>query len=218
MSKYIAYRKYQTREEAQEIIPILEQNGIACEIEDTSRMVSEFIVGQDDKFNIMLKILPEHFEKANTLLGDYAQTMVENADPDHYLFGFENQELLEIIAEPDAWSEYDYHLAKKILTERGIPITKELETTFQAKRNEELTKKEDSSKIMTTWGYISAFLGGVIGIAIGLNLWTMKKTLPNGERVYVYNENDRRHGKIMTVVGIIVLLCSVYIQAKIRNR
>jgi hypothetical protein len=71
---------------------------------------------------------------------------------------------------------------------------------------------------MTTWGYISAFLGGVIGIAIGLNLWTMKKTLPNGERVYVYNENDRNHGKIMTVVGIIVLLCSVYIQAKIRNR
>jgi hypothetical protein len=218
MSKLITFRNYQTLEEAQEIIPILEQNGISCEIEDTSRMVSEFIVGQDDKFNIMLKILPEHFEKANTLLGDYAQTMVESADPDHYLFGFENQELLEIIAEPDAWSEYDYHLAKKILTERGIPITIELETTFQAKRNAELTKKEDSSKIMTTWGYISAFLGGVIGIAIGLNLWTMKKTLPNGERVYVYNENDRRHGKIMTVVGIIVLLCSVYIQAKIRNR
>jgi hypothetical protein len=218
MSKLITFRNYQTLEEAQEILPLLEAQQIAYEIEDSSRAVSDFIIGQDTKFNILVKIKPEDFEKANAVLDSYAAGMVQAADPDHYLFGFENQELLEIIAEPDAWSDYDYHLAKKILTERGIPITKELETTFQAKRNAELTKKEDSSKLMTTWGYISAFLGGVIGIAIGLNLWTMKKTLLNGERVYVYNENDRRHGKIITVVGIIVFLCSVYIQAKIRNR
>jgi hypothetical protein len=61
-------------------------------------------------------------------------------------------------------------------------------------------------------------LGGAIGIAVGLNLWTMKKTLPNGERVYVYAEKDRIQGQIITVVGIVVLLASVYIQGKIRGR
>ena len=218
MSKLITYRNYQTLEEAQEIVPILEAEQISYEIEDSSRAVSDFIIGQDTKFNILLKIKPEDFERANALLGTYAAGLVKDTDPDHYLFGFENQELLEIITEPDNWSEYDFHLAKRILNDRGIPITSELEATFQQKRKTELLEKAKPNQTLVVLGYLSAFLGGAIGIAVGLNLWTMKKTLPNGERVYVYAEKDRRQGQIITILGIVVLLASVYMQGKLRGR
>lgn len=48
--------------------------------------------------------------------------------------------------------------------------------------------------------------GGVIALLIGLSLWKFKKTLPNGNRVYRFLPVDRRHGKILFILGIIAIL------------
>ncbi|WP_431243320.1 hypothetical protein ACQ9BO_01130 [Flavobacterium sp. P21] len=53
-------------------------------------------------------------------------------------------------------------------------------------------------------GYLFSLLGGGIGMVIGYSLWTSKKTLPNGERVYSYNEADRKHGKTIFILGTII--------------
>ena len=43
-------------------------------------------------------------------------------------------------------------------------------------------------------GYFFTIIGGLLGIFIGYSLFTVKKTLPNGKKVYSYSENDRKHG------------------------
>lgn len=49
----------------------------------------------------------------------------------------------------------------------------------------------------------------MLGIFIGWFLTTYKKTLPNGERVYEYNENDRKQGRRILFIGIVIFAIAV---------
>ena len=214
MTKFLTYKKFGNSDQASELIDVLNQNDIQFEIEDNSRNISDFIIGQDIESKILVKIHPDNFTKVNQLLDANAASLISNVDKDYHLFNFDNDELLEIISEPDKWCELDKQLSKKILSDRGIVVTKELEAALYQKRFKELTVKETSSTIWTTIGYISAFLGGLLGIAIGLNLWTSKRTLPNGTRAFVYTEKDRMHGQIITILGAVMFCAGIYLQIR----
>ncbi len=55
------------------------------------------------------------------------------------------------------------------------------------------------------------FFISIIGLFIGWHLMSYKKTLPDGERVYGYNETDRKHAKRIFYIGIVVLvICIIY--------
>jgi hypothetical protein len=54
--------------------------------------------------------------------------------------------------------------------------------------------------------YLFSFLGGVVGIIIGWNMVTAKKTLPNGQQIYAYRESDRRHGRWIISLGFVMFL------------
>jgi hypothetical protein len=214
MIKFVTYKKFQDADQANELVVILNQNQIPFEIEDNSRNVSDFIIGQDIDSKIIVKIHPDNFTKVNQLLNDNASLLVNEVDKNYYLVSFDNDELMEVLSEPDKWCELDKQLSKKILSDRGIIVTKELEDTLYQKRIKELSVKEKGSILWTTVGYISAFLGGLLGIAIGLNLWTSKRTLPNGKRIYTYTEKDRHHGQTITIIGIVTLCVAIYLQIK----
>ncbi|MDD5572124.1 MAG: hypothetical protein PHD97_13315 [Bacteroidales bacterium] len=206
MQKFITYKRFIETEQVEEIVEILKENNIPYEIEDNTRQAPDIIIGMDTAPKILLKLYPDDFLKANELLSLIADNDLENVDKDYHLFSFENDELLEIITEPDTWCEFDVQLSKKILNDRGIVISSSLEKVMKEKRIKELSKKEDGSSIWTVFGYISAFLGGILGIAIGLSLWKSKRTLPNGERIYVYKDSDRFHGFIITLIGIVMFV------------
>ena len=59
-------------------------------------------------------------------------------------------------------------------------------------------------------GYVLAALGGIVGVFIGHHLNTTKKTLPNGQRVYIYNADDRAHGKWIFFLGSAMFLFVMY--------
>lgn len=212
MSTFLTYKKFQHLDQAQDLMDVLKKNHIDFEIEDNSRDMAEFFIGQDIENNVHLKIHPANFERANELFNQHAIDLMDGIDKEYYLFSFEHEELLEIIKEPDAWSELDVQLAKKILKDKGIHISPELEKSFHQQRMEELTASEKPNPTWIIIGYLSAFLGGLIGIGIGITLWTSKKTLPNGERVYTYAENERKHGRIMCLIGIFMLVILLYLQ------
>lgn len=128
----------------------------------------------------------------------------ENEVPaDHYLLGFTDQELTDVVFNEEEWGALDRHWARLILAERGKPVSDELLDTIRQKRLEDLRQQASPQNAFIVLGYISVALGGLLGIAIGYHLNTAKKTLPNGDRIYVYQERDRRHGKRMFFLGLV---------------
>ncbi|HLO81496.1 MAG TPA: hypothetical protein VK166_11075, partial [Chitinophagaceae bacterium] len=125
-------------------------------------------------------------------------------DPNYYLFRFKDEELMEIIRKPDEWGIFDHALAKKILSDRGIPVPDIAEREVLTKRLDELRQPESVEPIWIGIGYMAAIAGGFFGILMGWLFSKMKKTLPNGERVYVYNNNDRIHGRRIMNIGLVV--------------
>jgi len=91
------------------------------------------------------------------------------------------------------------------LKERGKEISPEMIEQIKKERIIELSKPEESQTSWIISGYVFALLGGLLGIFIGWYLSTHKKTLPNGNRIYVYSAIDRKHGSRILIVGVIFL-------------
>ncbi len=130
--------------------------------------------------------------------------MINEVDRDYYLFEFTDEELYEILLKSDEWSAFDYSLAQQILTDRGKSIDKNLLNSLKNERLKDLAKPEGNQKPWIIGGYTFAILGGFLGLIIGYFLWTSKKTLPNGQKVYSYSVNDRKHGKYIFYISLII--------------
>ncbi len=202
---YSVFRKYPTLLQAKELENVLNQNNIETLLTDNIAPVDASFSGNTLLNEYEIKILPEDFEKAEIILEKEAENLIQQVDSSHYLFDFTDDELYEILIKSDEWSEFDYKLAQNILIQRGKPIDLDLLKNFKKQRIESLAKPESNQKNWIIAGYILAFLGGFLGIIIGYSLWTSKKSLPNGQTVFSYNEHDRSHGKIIFYIGLITL-------------
>ena len=201
---FSTFEKFHSIELAQETALLLKEHGIEVLLEDISPAVDITFTGNPHEKEVELKIPQVDFERAQTLLEKEVEIGIDNVDQDHYLFEFTDEELLDIQAKPDEWGEFDLILSRKILASRGKDISDEERDTLREKRLEELSKPEDKQTGWILLGYITSLLGGVLGMTIGYILWKQKKTLPNGQKVYTYREEDRNHGKIMLIIGVVV--------------
>ncbi|GGF01800.1 DUF2007 domain-containing protein [Flavobacterium limi] len=202
---YSVFRKYPTLEQVKDLESLLNKNNIATEIADNIPPVDSSFSGSTLQNQYEIKIALTDFEKAEKILDENAENLIDEVDKDHYLFSFTDDELYEILLKADEWNEFDYKLAQKILIQRGKSVDTELLKALKKQRIELLAKPEENQKSWIMAGYIFAILGGLLGIFIGYSLWTSKKSLPNGQKVYSYNEKDRAHGKNIFYIGLIML-------------
>ena len=202
--EFITYQKFDDPVLANELAEQLGQHDIEYYVEEglRSRAVST---------DWAVKINPADFEKANQLLMADESENITEIGKDYYLFSFSDEELMEVVTKADEWSAFDVVLARKLLSERGKSISDEAISILNKKRIEALKEPDPPQTYWIVIGYICAFCGGLLGIFIGWYLTTFKKTLPNGEKVYEYSEGDRKHGRAIFYIGIIVLvLCIAY--------
>ncbi|HIC31230.1 MAG TPA: hypothetical protein EYO76_04860, partial [Flavobacteriaceae bacterium] len=206
---YSIFRSFPSVGLAVELQNLLSKNGVDYELADNLPSVDVTFSGNtvNDKFEI--RIDPKDFEKAENILEKDAENIINEIDPDYYLFQFTNDELYEILLKSDEWNAFDYTLAQKILTERGKSIDKDLLNSLKTQRLKELSKPEDNQKPWIVAGYIFALLGGYLGLIIGYFLWTSKKTLPNGQKIYSYSEKDRKQGKIIFTISLVIVPISL---------
>ncbi|MGC4022060.1 MAG: hypothetical protein QM734_09015 [Cyclobacteriaceae bacterium] len=151
-------------------------------------------------------------DKADSLLNKVGEKASEAVGKDHYLYEFTDEELFDILSKPDEWNEMDFHLARRILSERGKEIQSETVELLKKQRLKELSKPEESSKAWIYAGYFFAFLGGFLGIFMGISFLTAKKLLPNGQKVPAYSSSVRNHGMKITIIGIIMFIISIVIK------
>lgn len=203
---FSTYRKFIYKDDALDLIEILEQNQINYVLNDNSSRLDSTFGNDDNTKQFELKINRNDFDKVENLEENLIVASLNNVENDHYLFEYSDEELMEIVINKEEWSKYDYLLAQKILREKGKEVDPELLNVIEKQRTEELSKQEDLPKMWIFFGYFFAIIGGFIGVMIGYTIMSYKRNLPDGSTVYLYKKEDRVKGQnilILSIIGII---------------
>jgi len=204
--EFVIFEKFNTESLAVDFGSLLNKNKIDFLIENISINFDPILSNNEFGKEYCIKIKKDDFEKANDILREKAKTEINEIQDDYYLLSFSNEELIEVIKKSDEWNKFDVELAHKLLKERGNEITAEQINEIKTQRIIELSKPEEGQNIYIIIGYVCALLGGLLGVFIGWHLSTYKKTLPNGNRIYAYSENDRKQGNRILILGAIFIV------------
>jgi hypothetical protein len=205
-NELICYHKFRNDEEAAIFVDVLQENKIEFRIINTNPVIDPVLAGSYYEPALEIHIPPQQFERADELMIRSLQIDIEQVDKDYYLLSFSDKELIEVLQKSDEWSKYDYALAVQLLKKRNVNISDDELKQLKKKRVEVLAEPEKEGSYKVSIGYFFSLLGGFAGILIGYILWQSKKILPNGERVFVYDQKARDHGKKIFFIGIVVLL------------
>lgn len=212
MSQLLTYRKFNDLALARDLVKILDDAGIEYLLEESPVIFNPTFATRTEASNeYVIKISNDDFVRADQIIEQHELKFTEEVAPDHYLFGFTDDELTDVVAKADEWSAFDVVLAKKILRDRGKSISQEQEQALKQERLAELKTPERSDSNWVTAGYLFAACGGVLGLFIGWQLWQSKKIMPNGEQVYTYNQRDRSSGQqifYLSIASIVLLAFS----------
>jgi hypothetical protein len=203
MESYIQYRSFNDPALATELTDILKSQSIPFIQEDNTSQFNLTFTESALTKEYIVKLKVEDFERANNILKETAKQEINQVDKDHYLYTFTDEELIDIVKKPDEWNSLDYELAQKLLKERGVQFNLE---SIKKERLQELSQPETSQKTWIIIGYIFVPLGSIIALLIGYFIYNQKRTLPNGERVFSYSQDDRWHGKMLLIAGVISFL------------
>ncbi|WBV60919.1 hypothetical protein PFY12_02075 [Chryseobacterium camelliae] len=209
------FRKSNDKHIIEEIISILNHHSIAYRTTDNEKDFDPSFVTDPGRIQYQILISDTDFEVASNAVAEYYAKEVIIPE-DYYLLEYSDEELKEILFKKDEWNEFDYEAAKKILKERGENITEEDLGVINEKRLDSLKndyEKPEEVKNYIAIGYIFAVVGCLLSLAWGMLIFVsyaiaiviikLKKQLPNGERVYYFNEQDRRHGKRILWLSIL---------------
>lgn len=208
----IIYQKFYDLALANALAGLLEAQDVNYSLEEEAQSFNPTFSYVNTK-EYVVKVRAKDFELVNELLRQNANEDIGDVDNDYYLLTFSDAELMEVVTKADEWSAFDVQLARKLLAERGNALSDEKFSDIKRQRVKELKTPESSQLTWIVMGYIIA-VGGIImpfficiiGLFIGWHLSSYKKTLPDGEQVYAYNETDRKHGKRIFFIGAAIFL------------
>lgn len=214
---FLNFKTYKNKHELEGICVELKRNSITYEIDDNGNSLDANFGNNEFNSSIILKLKSVDFQKANKIIEHLKEQQISiELNESHFLNEFTNDELIDVVKKRDEWGDDNFVLAKNILKSRNINLEQEYLEQLKNERIVELSRPDSFSfekfKYLKRLGYVSGFLAGPIGFLIGYHLLTFKKVLPNGESVYAYTEEDRKHGRIIIFVGCITSLVFVLIK------
>lgn len=217
MSTHLSYQMFHVQQEAESLKNFLVEKGIDCFVKDTTPRFDPSFANNESQKEYRVLVLPEDFERANEVQIKYYQQFVNEIDEDYYLLGFTDEELINILEEPDKWSKYDFVASQKILTDRGRTIDHEQIQKLKAERLGQLAQPEGKQAFWIFMAYFLSLLGGLPGVFLGSHYCWHKKTLPNGNRVFAYTDSIRKHGLYTFVIGLVLWVFGIIIVMIIRT-
>lgn len=203
---FLTFKRFNDADAADDLVQHLKNFDIPYIIEDTDKFFDPTFARDPMQRDIFIKLHPQNFTIAQERLNEYYKEQIKYVQSDHYLFDFSDRELMDILAKPDEWGDFDNQLAQQILRDRGREMKKEQVDMLINKRKEELTTASPSGNDWILVGFISLFLGGFVGMFVGWHLYNSKKTLPDGSSIYMFKEADRKKGRLIFILGSILFL------------
>jgi hypothetical protein len=131
MSQFLTFSKFQSNQEAQDLINLLQHSNVEFKIEAEKNPLDEIYTGQSLDPLVVVKISQDRFAEVNTLLLKQAEMQLNDIDPDYYLFQFTDQELIDVISNSNEWNHFDQALAQKILNDREWKFRQQLKVLRQ---------------------------------------------------------------------------------------
>lgn len=208
------FRKFNNKEAIEETARLFAQHQIPF---TTSDNVNSFDPNFANSFNgaheeYYIQIPTDYFVRAEAVLKADAQNHLNSISKDYYLFGFTDDELMEVLTKPLEWTQLDVLLAQKLLKERG----KEVHTAqLQNFKEEYIQTTFQPEKVKPVW-IIAAYalatlgvftlIGFFVGMVMGHHFLTNITTLPDGKRYYTYYPQDRLHGRVVLMLGAFTLI------------
>ena len=189
-----------------ELKGILDAAGIPYRVGSDAPVIDISNIGTGNEAQVIISVRSEDYAAARAAMEH--DCLATPLPEDHYLLTSSDTELAEILAQPEEWSAFDVAHARRLVNERGIDLS-----IIAAKREERLTRLvqgKQASGFLLGLGWVSAILGGLLGIAIAWSLQYSKEKTPDGE-FFTYNTESRTAGKLMFPVAIITVLLSVIV-------
>ena len=203
MDHPIIYRTFTDPEEANRFAEKLLLRDVPARVAVNSAAFDLTFAGNMPRDEYQVIIDGHHRKQARAMELEKAADRVAAIDPEHYLFTFRNEELMNVLEEGEAWSALDHLLAQRILKERGIEATPEEIMQRKAARREAMDAPEKAGKSLIAAGYVFGLAGAAFGLAIGLSLRFSRKTLTNGHRAPRYCASDQIHAQRIIALSLV---------------
>lgn len=215
------YKSFHQQENAQEYIALLNEHKIPFLVTSSEALIDQNIVGTGLFPKVVLKVLARDFQKIAYLIEEELNHPELNTN-DHYLNALNDDELMEILQQPDQWTVEDSIIAQKILEQRGKPISRERVRALKKERLEEI--RQGKAVPLTTIalyflgvivGLFTHYIFIIAGIAMALYYKNGKSVDPDGVKYYTFNEQTRHYGQYLLYASIAVLLVELAILLKL---
>ena len=162
MSEFKEYLKFSDMEKATEYTSVLEKHNIPFEIDDVSMRFKLTSNHNSWENQFILKIKDSDIEKTQELFETEIDKEVKNITPDHYLYTFADEDILDVIANQNEWTKSEVKLALKIANERNIELS--AQSIKSAKKLPETKPKEIATNTLET-AQVWFWLVGIFSIA-----------------------------------------------------
>ncbi|QEC65866.1 hypothetical protein FRZ67_00570 [Panacibacter ginsenosidivorans] len=202
------FEKFFNKEDAFNYYSIFTDNNLHPELEHPSEFFDAIIGHARSNEYYLLRLASEEFPAAKTILEK--EVRLRGIPADHYLREFENNELKNILLDESDWSREDIAVAKILLDERSVSINDfEIQNAKTAQKKNIQAQQKISLPLLTLL-YIVAPLGSLIPVVAGLIIYNMKDYDRDGEKNYVYSEDQRQHGLALCAIGVFSTLAWYY--------
>ena len=216
------YKHIEQDVELEELKEILDINDINYEVSSADVIIDRTIIGSKRFAKYTVKLLPDDFEKVDQLRKNATELKPISIDDYIHLTELANNELLEILKNPSAWSIESEIVAKKILETRNYKITKEEIKILQDDYYSELRAGKSVPPFIQILYFLAIALGEFFGMlfilaGVGMGYYYAYGTAtdPKGLKYYVYDAKARQRGKFILYGGVIAFVISLSILLKI---
>lgn len=208
MAEFQPYQTFLTPEAAQPLLALLREHDVPYETALERPVFDVKMAFNPTDVHSVVRLRPADFAVARQLEDQADEAFAAHISPDHYLFGFRDDELREILVKPAEWSRLDVVLAAQLLRQRGHDPSPAALAQWQRTQPAALSQPEKPPKTLVVIGYVMAALGGLGGIVVGLSLLYSRKQLPDGRSVPHYTEADRAHGFQILLLSFAAILAA----------
>ncbi|ASS49069.1 MAG: hypothetical protein A3D31_04940 [Candidatus Fluviicola riflensis] len=209
-AELITVKEFQDRELLGDYVDLFEKAEIPFSVEDSKPRFDATFANDESRRYYRINVAPVDLQNALELCGRMDEKIMKELPDDYYLFQFSDKELREILVRSFEWNSLDVMLAKKLLTERGVPFSEEKIAEERQEITDELDAPEKENTLIVVCGYIFCVFGGLLGLMLALLILNSKKTTHDGHRVPRYNAATRGHARNMLLIFIVVIILTLF--------